>query len=390
MVGAANALVRQPEVKLAVATVSMSVKELTRLEGKSILYYLLPYGKGYYKRNHEYEPLWKKVRDEVKPDVVHIHGTEYTHGLAYVEACGSDNVCVSIQGLVSVYARYYYSGLSKSEIRRAVTFESIVKGNILSEQKGFMNRGECEKDLLKRVKHILGRTSWDRAHAWAINPAAVYHHAGETLRPEFYSGAEWSYDQCTPHSIFLSQSVYPIKGLHQVLKAMPLVLRHYPDAMIRIAGRDIIESSTLKEKLRLSEYGCIVRKMISKYELHSHIVFTGALDAEGMIKEYLKCNVFISPSSIENSPNSLGEAQVLGVPCISSYVGGTMDMISEPNHGELYRFDEIEMLAYKICEMFERSKKFDNRDMIVTALKRHNETENASQLLSTYCEIATK
>ena len=53
----------------------------------------------------------KAVNDRVRPDVVHIHGSEYPHSSLFVEECGSGNVILSIQGLVSVYARYYYGGL---------------------------------------------------------------------------------------------------------------------------------------------------------------------------------------------------------------------------------------------------------------------------------------
>lgn len=65
-----------------------------------------------------------------------------------------------------------------------------------------------------------------------------------------------------------------------------------------------------------------------------------------MVKRYLLSNVFICPSTIENSPNSLCEAQLLGVPHIASYVGGTADLM-KGNEECLYRFEETEMLAEK-------------------------------------------
>lgn len=68
-----------------------------------------------------------------------------------------------------------------------------------------------------------------------------------------------------------------------------------------------------------------------------------------MKQEYLNANVFICPSSLENSPNSLGEAQILGTPCLASYVGGIPDMMFG-NEGYLYRFEEIEMLAERFVK----------------------------------------
>lgn len=386
MVGGANALIQQSGVHLTVASVSEKVSQLTRLEGKDIIYYLLPLGKGNVKVNHDYEPYWREVRAAVNPDIVHIHGTELSHGLAYVEACGAENVCVSIQGLTSVYYRYYLAGLSRWEILQSVTPASLYKGTILRGAKGFKERGEFEKEILRRVKHIIGRTSWDKAHAWAINPDATYHYGGEILRSDFYTGRTWTYENCKPHSIFVSQAIYPIKGLHKLLEAMPLVLRHYPDATIRVARVDITRSKSWKERIKLSDYGNIIRKMIKNYHLQDCISFTGVLDGDGMRREYLQSNVFVCPSSIENSPNSLAEAQILGVPIIASYEGGVMDMMKgDENH--LYRFEETEMLAQKIVQLFDHGENVDTEAMRQEALRRHNPDSIVRDLLQTYDEI---
>ena len=103
-----------------------------------------------------------------------------------------------------------------------------------------------------------------------------------------------------------------------------------------------------------------------------------------MKKEYLQANVFICPSSVENSPNSLGEAQILGTPCISAYVGGTMDMM-KGNEENLYRFEEVVMLADKICNIFEsRDSQVDMKEI---AMRRHNPDINSRRLYEIYLDI---
>lgn len=384
MLGAANALLQNCEIELAVASVSDKVKKLTRIKGEKIAYYILPKGKGNEKINMDYCPYWQQISKELNPDIVHIHGTEYSHGYAYMVACGCDNVVVSIQGLTSAYYYYYYYGMNKKDIYRNMTFRDLLRGSILKGQKLFKERAVHEVAMLKMAKHVIGRTSWDKARVWAINPNAKYHFCNETLRAEFYDGAEWKYEKCNKHSIFLSQAGYPIKGLHQVLKAMPLILRYYPDAQIRVAGTDITKSATLVEKLRLSGYGKYIKSLIKKYGLEGKVTFTGNLNGKQMKQEYLRANVFVCPSSIENSPNSLGEAQILGTPCIASYVGGVMDMM-KGNEKMLYRFEEIEMLAENVCQAFADGNK--QKDMIETALKRHNQIDNAVRLYHIYQSI---
>ena len=383
LLGAARMLEQVEGINLSVAAVSPLVRKLEVKKGEKITYYVLPYGKGNRSYNKDYEPLWKEVKAIAKPDVVHLHGTEYTHGLAYIQACGSDNMVVSIQGMKSAYYYYYY-GLTKWNIYSHLTVRDAIKGSIVKEQSNFKRQGEYEKEIIRSVKHIIGRTSWDRANTWAINPNAKYHFCNETLRPEFYCGSRWNYDSCHKHTIFLSQASYPIKGLHQVLNALPIVLQHYPDTQVRIAGNDITNAKGLRNRLRFTGYGSIIKSLIKKHNLNVHITFTGSLNAEEMKQEYLNCNVFICPSTIENSPNSLGEAQILGTPVIASYVGGIPDMM-KGDEDHLYRFEEVNMLAEKICRLF--ADKDKQVDMVEVAKLRHNQEENAKALISIYNEV---
>ena len=370
-----------PNIEFAVATI-YDGSELKIMHYDTVTYYLLPSGRDNTRYKKALEPLWLKVKDDFVPDVVHIHGTEYAHGLAYIRSCGADNVCVSIQGLVSVIARYYFADMTIRDIIKNITIRDILRCDTLFQQKRkFEKRGEIEEEYIKSVSHIIGRTSWDRAHIWAINPAAEYHFCNETIRPSFYNH-KWEYDKCEKYTIFLSQANYPIKGVHKVLEAMPLILRHFPDARIKIAGPSVVD----KPFYRITGYGRYIRSLINKLHLEDKVTFLGLLTEEQMCEQYLKANVFVCPSSIENSPNSLGEAQILGVSCIASYVGGAMDMMKE-DANYLYRFEEVEMLAAKVCEIFELGgsySTFSNNN----ASERHNSLINAQSLLYIYSALA--
>lgn len=385
MLGAAQGLITHTTVKLSVATVSCMVNVLTKVEGKDITYYIIPLGKGNIKENREYNPYWERINDEVKPDVVHIHGTEYSHGYAYMQACGNDKVVISIQGMISACGYYYLCGMSNLDILSNITLRDLFKGSLWYQKRLFLNSGLIETKMLRDSQHVIGRTSWDRERVWSLNPKAKYHSCNETLRQEFYDGSIWDYNKCNKHTIFLSQAGYPLKGFHLLLKAMPLILRHYPDAKVRVAGYDITNTSSFRDILRLSGYGRYIKRLIKQLNLSNKVVFTGALNAEEMKSEYLSANVFVCPSSIENSPNSLGEAQILGVPCVASYVGGVPDMMlgCEDN---LYRVEEIEMLAYKICQIFAKQDS-PNLELAKIATERHNPVTNGDTLYRIYSDI---
>lgn len=382
MLGAAETLVNRTGIELAIASPTNMVKDLKLIHGERIRHYLFPLGKGNTENNPVYEIYMKRINDDFKPDLVHIHGTEYSQGLAYINACGENKVVVSIQGMVSAYYYYYY-GLTKNQILLNLTLRDVLRGGILKGYKRFKRRSSYEIDFLKRVHHIIGRTSWDQARTWAINPNAKYHFCNETLRKEFYDGSLWSYNKCRKHSIFISQANYPIKGLHMLLRAMPLILRQYPDAEVKVAGIDITRSSSLKERIKITNYGKIIERIINSNNLNGKVIFTGELNAEQMKHEYLKCNVFVCPSSIENSPNSLGEAQILGVPCVASYVGGIPDMM-KGEEDNMYRFEEVEMLAWRVCNVFEVSKDYDNSLIQKSAKNRHDPQSNLKRLIEIY------
>lgn len=385
MYGLANQIASTEGIRLAVATIYRG-NDLKTFDIDGVLYYLLPqhttsgYSKGL-------EPFWQKVCADFQPDVIHIHGTEYTHGLACMRACSSLNYVVSIQGLVSVYARYYYAGIRKSDIFKNITFRDIIRcDTIFEEKRNFIKRSVFEKEYIQRTKHVIGRTGWDYAHTKALNPSVSYHFCNETLRDSFYTSPKWNSTCKTDYTIFLSQAGCPLKGLHQVLKVVALLKQDFPHIKVRVAGHSIINTATLIDKIKLSGYGAYLRQLIKQLNLHDQVEFAGLLAEDKMIAEYLNAHLFICPSSIENSPNSLGEAQLLGVPTIASYVGGVPNMIDHGETGLLYRFEEVEMLAEHIRRIFtDTTLTMDlSENGIKAAKKRHHQKENLNRMIEIY------
>ena len=298
---------------------------------------------------------------------------------------------ISIQGLVSIYAKHIYANLPFNAIYGFTLRNLLRKDSVYLHKKTFVLRGKNEIKSLQKTKHIIGRTTWDKACSSQINPEAKYHFCNETLREEFYKH-QWEVNNCEKHSIFLSQGQYPIKGLHYMLEAMPLILKKFPNAKVYISGKDITKSDTFKDKLLMTYYGKYIKKMIIRMDLERNIVFTGPLDEEKMCHRYLKSHVFVCPSSIENSPNSLGEAMVLGVPCVASDVGGVSDMLKHKEEGFVYQTDAPYMLAHYVCEIFENedlAMKF-SKNARIHALKTHDPLTNTAQLIKIYKNILNK
>lgn len=391
-VSAAAALSEHEEINLSVAFPKRGVDDVLVLDGARIKYYAFPHV-SCNELNFKKNKYLNEILDQDRPDIVHIFGTEYAHTLAMVNTCWEKNITVviSIQGLVSIYAKHYMACLPTSVQNRFTPRDFLKQDNLRQQQRKFIERGKLEIEALQKVKHVIGRTTWDKACVYQINPDAQYHFCNETLRDEFYKHT-WDINQCEMHSIFVSQGSYPIKGLHFMLEAMPIILKQYPDSRLYIGGQNIIQSDTLKDKLKISSYGKYIKELICKYNLKKNVVFTGVLDEQKICERYLKSHVFVCPSSIENSPNSLGESMMLGVPCVASDVGGVADLMNHKEEGFVYQVDAPYMLAYYVCEIFSDNELALNLSKKARehALKTHNREVNRNKLINIYKYIIAK
>ena len=325
------------------------------------------------------------------PDIIHIFGTEFKHSLIMLQVCKElnllDKTIVNIQGLCSKIAQVYYSDIPQRVVHGFTFRDFIRRDNICQQRKKYSKRGIDEIKALRIAKNVIGRTDWDMACTTQINPNINYYFCNETLRNSFYKD-KWNYEECEKHSIFVSQCNYPIKGFHKLLQAMPLILQRYPDAKICTTGKDLINLS-FKDKLKLGSYQKYLKTLIRKNGLENKIKFLGMLNEDKMKQAYLNSNCFVSCSSIENSPNSVGEAMLLGVPIISSDVGGVKNIITHNKEGYIYPFDEEYMLAYYVCKVFEDKECGKiTENAIKHAETTHNKEKNLEALVQIYNVIA--
>ena len=334
----------------------------------------------------------RDIIDEFNPDILHIFGTEYIHSLAAINAFNNhEKTVINIQGLVSICSEHYCLGIPE-KVRRGYTLaDMFLKRAPKYSQRDFKRRGGYERLAIKKAGHIIGRTDWDRACVQRINPCVKYHFCNETLRDVFYELPKWNYEKCRKHTIFMGQASYPVKGFHFAIEAIYELKKSFSDLKVFIAGTDI-RNITWKKRLLMDSYTDYLLKKIKKYNLENTIEFTGDLSAEAMRKQYLRCNVFLLTSTIENSPNSICEAMLLGVPVVSSDVGGVKNFIIHEDNGYIYPCDEPYMAVYYIKKIFNDEKSAqkmgqrasDSMELIVD--RKHN----AEELKKIYDEIMMK
>lgn len=287
---------------------------------KGITYYLLPgTGKNMLFYTKKYESIWRKINDDFRPDLVHLHGTEYSHGLAFLRGCPNVPAVVSIQGILNRIKDVDFGELPLRYFIFGRTLQQNIHMNGEIEMHFIHKRNaKYETEILQRVQYINAVNTWDSSTCKAINPKLKVFRIEYNLREELYSSPKWECNKAEKHSIFTNPGGTPLKGVHQLIKAVALLKNQYPDIKLRIPG--------MGQNGRLivnSAYAKYVDKLIKKHGLENNIVFLGRQSGKEMCQNMLKSRITVIPSAIEGTSLILREAMYLGCPVIASFRGGS-------------------------------------------------------------------
>lgn len=331
-----------------------------------------------------------------RPDLVHIHGTEKCFGLISEKMGGEGGyvsydgrkipVAISIQGIMGPYLRKFFSGIPRKDVRR---YESI--GCKLHKKSAFrmyrqmQHQAANETAILGKAGFIFGRTAWDMDETGRANPERRYFTVGEIMRTPFYCPGKFighsSYDRPVEHTRILltstvSEGIY--KGYELLLKTAAALVGKGVSFCWTVIGY-----SPDNEMVSLSE------KSTGLKSSELNIRLAGRMDAACMVKELAATDIYCQVSHIENSPNSLCEAMLLGLPCIATNVGGTSSLIENWKTGLLVSDTDPDEFAEAIISLAADGKRMaEMGDRAMAAAKeRHDPQKVKSQLLHAYGEI---
>lgn len=335
----------------------------------------------------------KSIIERVKPDLVHFHGTENGYLDFPDEVWSGVPRLVSLQGVINGIHPHYLGGLTPRQLRPHRNWiRYLATGHdlfdIADSWRERVAKGEAVS--LARVRHIAGRTEWDRAWAEALAPHATYYRLGEIMRPEFYGqGAPTNVRD--PHRIFASAAFkYPLKGGHTLLEALSILKRDFPDVKLAIADSLAkIAPSGLLGWARTTEYHGFLRKLIKGLGLTDNIELLPSLNASRVVEELRKAAVYCQASFVENSPNSLAEAQLVGTPVVATYVGGIPSMVNDGENGALIPAGDPASMARAISNFFrnpESAASMSSRARVI-AFQRHDAKIIAQNVLDCYRSV---
>lgn len=319
------------------------------------------------------------VIERFKPDLIHLHGSESFFGTLANET--SVPTVISIQGILTICELFFFGGLTISERFKDLFTIDFIRGVDIYHQYMYMKKSAIrERQILRSCKYFIGRTEFDKNIATLFNAKSFYHHCDEILRPPFYTGL-WTPDYSRDKFVIYctSSGPAPYKGLDCLLNTCHILKTNgFQNFQLRIAGQ-----------IQYSSLWNILTKRIKLLGLIENVTWLGRCSAEQIVSELSSANVFVLPSYIENSPNSLAEAMIVGTPCIASSVGGVPSMVTNGEDGLLFPSGDPYSLAGLIEKIYREPElaKSLSKNSRITARNRHNPQKIAREMMSIYSEI---
>lgn len=390
MISLEDEIKKYPNIKLSVAYYDSKEKESFEFDG--VHYYPVPRPFSYNRIirrinrwisqsyfDKKAVPIFLGIINKVKPDIIHIHGTEEAF-VKIVPHIHAIPVVVSIQGLLAPYSYKFFSGIPKDAIRKYEPFKyGISHMSYIDDYNINRYRKSRELQCLSKVSYILGRTFWDKAITGVLNPQRKYFIVNEILRNPFFN-VRWKKTAFSnTFTIVSTVSIGIYKGYETLIEAAN-ILKHYTDLNFKwqIIGYD-----------RRHRCASITHKMTGLRPESCNIEFLGLKTAEEMAVILSQADVYCHVSHIENSPNSVCEAMLVGVPTIATFAGGTASLLEDGKEGLLIQDGDPFILAGTVFGLSQNFKqaKFLGENARIRALNRHDPHNVGNELMTVYNTI---
>ncbi|MBF9236257.1 glycosyltransferase [Hymenobacter sp. BT683] len=234
-------------------------------------------------------------------DLIHLHGSELQFQAA--TAGLPVPVLLSVQGLVSECVK--------------------VLPGVFSWRRLLWNlAGYYERKYLPQVPNFSCRTHWDTAQVARMCPGSRIFHNWEAIREAFFSAAAQPRLAPTgrPMLLFMGGTQL-MKGYHETLVAFDLI-RQTTDMRLVVAGA--VNPDELAEARR---------RFPLQHAQPADIEYRGFQTAAQLAQLCREAVCLVHPSYLDNSPNSVCEAQVAGLPVVATNVGGVSSLIEDGRTG---------------------------------------------------------
>lgn len=324
-------------------------------------------------------PVVERIVENCKPDIIQIFGSEWPFG--QIAAKTNVPVVIHIMGAVVPYKNAAYPpSYSYRDIACLYWWNPIKLLALWRNERNLNNWEQWERRTWKLVGNYMGRTKWDNALSRVMHPGRRYFHVEEALRPEFLNARNsWKLSNSAKIRIISTGCSTFWKGPDMMLKVALILTKLGIDFEWNVVGsmdnslKQIVEK---KERIRFED---------------CHINLLGLKEPVELLNLLCSSTLYVHTAYIENSPNSICEAQCLGVPVVSTNVGGIATLVRNGEDGMLVPANDPWQMAdtiievskdkQKLLQFSERGRKF--------AMARHSDNNIKRQLLECYNTLIT-
>ena len=169
-----------------------------------------------------------------------------------------------------------------------------------------------------------------------------------------------------------------MKGFRTIVDTVNLLLAAGISVEWRVAG--ITAESTVVR---------VAKRQLGKAYPKDHVRLMGRVPAEPLVHAMLEAHLFVLPSYMENSPNSLCEAMLMGMPCIATNGGGTPTILKDGEEGLLVQPRDPWAMAGAILELIRKRNLALSFGKAAqkTAMERHQPERIVMQVFEAYHQI---
>ena len=314
------------------------------------------------------------IIEEYKPDLIQVFGTEWPFGL--ISKYTNIPTVVHIQGSMVPYNNAMFPPGYSLFTQIWYLFPNIKKMlKAVLEYKKSKSREYIEREIWKATKYYMGRTEWDRSLVNIMHKDAAYFHVEEALRPQFTQNEKkWLPTQNKKWTLVSTGCSSFWKGPDVLLKTANILKNSGVDFEWLVAGN-------MPPELKM----VVERKEKQRYR-DNNVRFLGFIGADDLKKLLLSSSCYVHTAYIENSPNSICEAQMLGVPIVATNVGGISTLVNGYDNACLVPANDPWQMADGIMEICSRQKDLKEASN-ESVLVRHSPENIKQQLFACYKQI---
>lgn len=267
---------------------------------------------------------------EIAPSVCHIHGTgAFSYALVRSLRSHSTPIILTVHGLATVE--------KKNALKKHFSLKALYQ---------YLYQSRCERRLLSSQKEVIVDTEYvaRTIRGFKLRSTPVMTVIPQGIDERFYR-LNCSADSRTILSV---GSISRRKGHLQLIQAFGIAAEKLKDIRLVICG--VLTDRGYYDELR----GCI-----DSMPCKDRIALLADVSKDFLFQQYEKSHIFALHSQEESQGIVFAEAMAVGLPVVSTRVGGIPDVISDGHTGHLSDYGDIQPFASSMISLMSDTREWN-------------------------------